>query len=188
MGHVQYMYLWRKWKQGVKCELMKDKIQPFLGGLFDLEARDTGLSFDADHWVLLCSYAVGEVNSRAVWQSHQELCRGEFNDDLYRWREKKRTFLKADRSQGEGVEQTRPKPSHLKLLPLAERKASLTVLLTPAASLVGVTHHSVFISVGIETRVDVHRDLLLVWANVYCKAVAERHSLTFNMSESARQR
>lgn len=65
--------------------------------------------------------------------------------------------------------------SHLELLSLVERKASLAVLLTPAAFLVRVADHSILVSVGIEARVDVHRDLRLIRADIDCKAVARRN-------------
>lgn len=63
--------------------------------------------------------------------------------------------------------------SHLELLSLLERKASLTVLLTPVASLVRVADHRVLVSVGVKTRVDMHGNLLLIWANIHCKATAQ---------------
>lgn len=59
---------------------------------------------------------------------------------------------------------------HLELLPLLEREAALPLLLTPAASLVGVAHNRILVSVGVKTRVDVHRNLLLAGADVQCKA------------------
>lgn len=43
------------------------KIHSFPWGLLDLKACDTGFSFDVDNRVLLSTYAVGEVNLRAVW-------------------------------------------------------------------------------------------------------------------------
>lgn len=70
------------------------------------------------------------------------------------------------RRSGEGA--------HLELLALAEREASLPHLLAPAAALVGVAHHLVFVSVGAEAGVEVHGDLLLVLANVHGEAAA-RH-------------
>lgn len=58
---------------------------------------------------------------------------------------------------------------HLELLSLMERKASLTVLLTPVASLVRVVDHCIFVSMGIKTGVDVHCNLLVIWSNIHCK-------------------
>jgi len=65
---------------------------------------------------------------------------------------------------------------HLELLSLVERKASLTILLAPAAVLVRVADHGILVSVGVETSVDVHRDVRLIRANVHCKAMAQRNN------------
>lgn len=64
--------------------------------------------------------------------------------------------------------------SHLELLSLLERKASLSVLLTPRASLEGVADNSVLISVGIKTRVDVQSDILLIGADIHLKTTMQR--------------
>lgn len=63
--------------------------------------------------------------------------------------------------------------TNLEFLPLAERKASFTVLLTPLALLVRVADHHVLISVSIKTRVHMHSDLLVIWANIQSKTAAQ---------------
>lgn len=82
---------------------------------------------------------------------------------------------------------------HLELLSLLERKASLTDLLTPVASLVRVADHHFHISMCIETWVDMQGDILVIWANIQCKTAARCHKrvfyisshvLTFNMGKS----
>lgn len=65
--------------------------------------------------------------------------------------------------------------SDFELLPLLEWETSLTVLLAPFAILVRVANRRVGVAVRVETWVDVHGDVLLVRANVECKAAADRH-------------
>lgn len=67
---------------------------------------------------------------------------------------------------------------YLELLSWAEREASLTDLLTPTASLIRVTDHDVFVSVGVKTRVEMQSDLLLIGANVQSKTAAQTNKDT----------
>lgn len=69
--------------------------------------------------------------------------------------------------------------SHLELLSLLERKASLTVLLTPVASLIRVADHHILIPVGIKAGVDMESDVLLIWANIHCKTAAQSNKKTY---------
>lgn len=55
---------------------------------------------------------------------------------------------------------------HLKLLSLVEGESSLSVLLTPLASMVGITHHGPGVSVGVEARVHVQGEVILAVAHV----------------------
>lgn len=64
--------------------------------------------------------------------------------------------------------------SHLELHSLLERKASLTVLLTPAACLVRVADHCILISMGVKTRVDMQCNVLLIWADIHTKAAKKK--------------
>lgn len=52
------------------------------GGLLDFNAPDANIPIKAEDGVLLCTYAVGELDRRAIRQSYLELCRGEFNEHL----------------------------------------------------------------------------------------------------------
>lgn len=63
--------------------------------------------------------------------------------------------------------------SHLELLSHLERKASVTDLLTPVASLVRVADHRPLVSMGVKTRVDMQSNVLIVWADVHCETAAQ---------------
>ncbi len=71
--------------------------------------------------------------------------------------------------------------SHLEILSLLERKASLTVLLAPVASLVRVANYHILVSVGVKTRVDMHSNLLLIGANIHCKAAAQSNKKAYDI-------
>lgn len=144
---------------------------PRLQLLVDVDASDADVSIEIEEGVFLCAPPVGEADDRAVRQLYQELCRGEFDDHLEqkgrgRRQEVRQSFHILSLFCRLGI--------HLELLALTERKAALPHLLVPAAPLVGVAHHLVFVSVGVEAGVQVHGDLLLVLANIDRKAAAQR--------------
>jgi hypothetical protein len=68
--------------------------------------------------------------------------------------------------------------SHLKLLSLVEGESSLSVLLTPLASMVGITHHGPGVSVGVEARVHVQGEVILAVAHVDDKTTGKEEEST----------
>lgn len=68
--------------------------------------------------------------------------------------------------------------SHLKLLSLVEGESSLSVLLTPLASMVGVTHHGPGVSVGVEARVHVQGEVILAVAHIDDKTTVREEEQT----------
>lgn len=68
--------------------------------------------------------------------------------------------------------------SHLKLLSLVEWESSLSVLLKPHASMVGVTHHGLSVSKVVEAKAHMQGEVIVTLAHIDDKITVREEEST----------